>query len=133
MVPGVMVYDFPVSWSVSSASPSTQTTASMWFAYHIDVSVPAYRIVSCREKPTFSLARTMRLLSHVPDADFTCRSVPSISLNERTITVLRCLLNGVVPVARSGGLADGAGQCRQALVQFLGRDGQGGEQFHDLA
>ncbi|CAM5496961.1 hypothetical protein SGLAM104S_10183 [Streptomyces glaucescens] len=41
MVPGVMVWLCPVSWSVSSASPSTQTTASMWLAYHIDVSVPA--------------------------------------------------------------------------------------------
>lgn len=93
MVPGVIVYVRPVSSSVSSASPSTQTTASMWFAYHIDVSVPAYRIVSCSEKPTLSLARTMRLLSQVPDADLTCRSVPSMSLNERTITVLRCLLD----------------------------------------
>lgn len=41
MVPGVIVYVCPVSSSVSSAWPSTQTTASMWFAYHIDVSVPA--------------------------------------------------------------------------------------------
>src|SRR5688572_10417941 len=56
----------------------------MWYAYHIDVSVPAYSTVSCREKPTFSLASTSRRLRQVGAS--TSRSVPTISARERTIT-----------------------------------------------
>src|SRR2546422_794239 len=55
----------------------------MWLAYHMRVAVPAYSSVSCREKPTFSLASTNRRLAKV--GALTSRSVPVMSLSERTI------------------------------------------------
>src|ERR1044072_3235637 len=74
----------------------------------------------------------MRLLSQVPYLAFTCLSVPSMSLKERTITVSR-YLSAVALLRVSSGLADRAGEGPQTLVQVLGRHRQRGQQLHGLA
>lgn len=74
----------PVSSLVSSASPSMQCTSSTWLAYQNVDSVPAYSTVSWKEKPTFSLARTIRRLRQF--SVLMSASVSLISSRLRTIT-----------------------------------------------
>src|SRR3569833_3223520 len=103
-------------------------TASMWLAYHMRVSVPAYRTVSCIEKPTFSLASTKRRLRQV-GVSMLC-SVSLISLSERTITNLLPSLG----LPRSGehrghGLRDDV----ESFGQLFGGGGQGRQELDDFA
>src|SRR5690606_6655697 len=84
IVPSEIWCTSPVSRFTSSPSPPTQYTASMWFAYHMSVSVPAYITVSWNENPTPSLASTNRRLRQFSPR--TSRSVPSRSASRVTIT-----------------------------------------------
>src|SRR5881227_1104651 len=96
----------------------------MWFAYHIRVSVPAYRTVSCSENPTFSFARTSRRLRQVGAS--TSRSVPVISSSVRTI--IGPLLPVGLRVDRGGSdedRVDRVGQDLQAFGEFGGGGGEG--------
>src|SRR5256885_3235160 len=94
----------------------------MWLAYHMRVAVPAYSSVSCREKPTFSLASTNRRLAKV--GALTSRSVPVMSLSERTI---------MDDLPSDQDRVDRGGEDAQALGELVGGGGQRRQELDDPA
>src|SRR5690606_17003459 len=124
--PGRSWWVSPVPRSVISPSPETMNTASMWLAYQNLFTVPAFSTVSCTEKPTLSLASTMRLLRQFSVS--TSASVPVMSSRWRTIKLVLLLLVGSAEYRVHRGTQD-----LQALIDLGIGHGQRWQQLDDLA